>query len=462
MRILRSQLLIIESKKRKMPSGWAALRNSTGDDDYPFEEPKSGRSRSRGTSPDDAFDESPVVAFPVPDTYVLNVAPPLCGQGAPKTPNEFLNISVSCARKNPDATGKEVVWYDMMVRTTTHQWTVSKRFSDLIQFHQNLKKLKLERYKSEAFGSSVAQSADAVTRPNSNLSENLVGCKPFDWPPAFPSKFHLRGNHDPVLIEERRLQLDSFWKYVLKYLQLLTLAAIGVKKAYGPALRSAFSLVVDFLRSSSQSESTAPPLWAKDDPYSPGTDDPDSPQRTRTPNCPASPLSCSKSIFGGTPEGKGENPPCKIILDPGQRFTVVLFLPGVLLSDIYVDATSERDRSVVIGGRWNPQISGVEGLREQGVFTHSSSNANNTTARDDTSLRPASEESSRSPGRSGQASEGSERPQRTTRKLEKCVLMDTLPRGSFEMTFDVPSPFERAHWYSEYDGGVLLIMWNAP
>lgn len=322
------------------------------------------------------------------------------------------------------------------------------------------------------------------------------------------------------LVEQRRLQLDVYWNGVLRYLQALTLAAIGIKKPYSAALRSAFAVMTDFLRTSSQTESTETGLWVKDDGGDPYLQNNSQSNRTiggssspqsiggRAGGSPnhgggggamvfGSPLTTSsKMIFGG-PEDDQQQPPCKIILEAKTRFTIVFFLPGVLLGDVYVDATGDRDRAVVIGGRWNRNIAGLESLREQGVFHHnndalggSGSGRSGGRSIDDSSLasstlhqqqqqqqrdgsndattnttnnnnKDKSMGSARSGGRrtpvaGGGGGTSSRRPP------ERSVLMDTLPRGEFEMIFDVPLPFERAHWYSEYEGGVLLIMWDAP
>jgi hypothetical protein len=485
-----------------MPSGWGALKATASQDSSVFgvdaaDAPSTAngsaerRDYSHSSSRDDV---DPATLGPWPDSYVVTGAPPPCGQGAPRTPNEFLNISVGTTRKNLDATGKDVIWYDITVRTTTHQWLVSKRFSDFVQVHESLRKLQLNQYMEEVQEQQRQHIADVASSPgagsrgnesarSTSSTRNVTTLPPAtiiyryaDFPPPFPSRFHIRNNMDARLVENRRLQLDNYWKGVLRYLQGLTMAAIGVKKPYSAALRSAFAVMADFLRSSSQTESTDRGLWAKEDPYaqlqpsSPssagGNGIGTSPARAGG-AAPAfgSPLTSSaKVIFAGL--DVEQQPPCKIVLESGARFTIVFFLPGVLLGDIYVDATGDRDRSVIIGGRWNGGITGLESLRDQGVFQHSALvSATTPTA---ASMEEGSVLGSSQCGGSDRIVSARQRlsarsggaPQK--RRGERSVLMDTLPRGDFEMVFDVPSPFERAHWYSEYEGGVLLIMWDAP
>lgn len=519
------------NNKQRMPSGWSALKTSASQDSSVFggdpsdagceNRSAAGRgdlSRSSSRNEEDTASSSQYgkntsitgVSPSRVESYVVTGAPPPSGQGAPRTPNEFLNVAVGTTRKNADATGKEVVWYDITVRTTTHQWLVSKRFSDFAQVHDTLRKLRLNQYFSEIqrpVGSSTtalknggesgrrgsesarSTSSHAVDSPSVVDNDGRSYRHP-DFPPPFPSRYHLRSNMDATLVENRRVQLDIYWKGVLRFLQSLTLAAIGVKKPYSAVLRSAFAVMVDFLRYSSQTEClTDTGLWVKDDdpyhhPTKPNSLSPASgaggsgvsPVRGGGASVTAfgSPLTASsKLIFGGNEVE--QQPPCKMVLEPRTRFTIIFFLPGVLLGDIYVDATSDRDRSVVIGGKWNTNITGLESLKEQGVFQHSalvSSSGGGQSVDSGNGMLSNSGANGHDDGNGGGASVSARQSGRrrggggvcvsSRGRHERSVLMDSLPRGDFEMIFDVPAPFERAHWYSEYEGGVLLIMWDAP
>jgi hypothetical protein len=318
---------------------------------------------------------------------------------------------------------------------------------------------------------------------SSNMQAALSSGAPaegFDIPPTFPSKFHhLRGSHSAEFVEKRRKALDLYFKGTLWFLQQLGLAAVGVaRKPYAGVLRAAFAVLVDFLRTTSQTHGAL---------AAPGVSDSTAPEA----NFEEEEQNILSMRGGGVGVGGGgrtssiaplsmleaaEVPRSKIIVEPGLRYTIVLFLPGVLLKEVFVEtgasmAQSRRrgqphvpnagDRTITVGGTWNSGIHGLQSLREQGVF-QSTGGGDSLTDRGASSELPSSAASTEREG-SGEGTRSilkrqSVQPPAVARK----VLSDTLPRGSFELTFEIPLPFEKAHWYSEYDGGVLLLMWDAP
>lgn len=124
-----------------------------------------------------------------------------------------------------------------------------------------------------------------------------------------------------------------------------------------------------------------------------------------------------------------------------KRFTIALFLPGVLLKNIYVDTTDLGDRVVTVGGCWNEHIFGIEDVRDDMRSPRNSSVSSPSPGRV-TTPQQQSTGAAASPG--------------------PAVLADSLPTGSFEMLFEVPLPFERCHWHSDYEAGVLFLHWDAP
>lgn len=220
--------------------------------------------------------------------------------------------------------------------------------------------------------------------------------------PSFPSKFHL-GKQGSNFIEKRRLVLEQYFQCTLNFMQRLAIHAVGESTAppYAAALRAAFLTFVEFLRSSSTTEVPPPDLTASSDPL----------------------VMQSRRDFG---VNSINQPRVRCIKTP-KRFTIAMLIPGVLLRHIYVDTTEQGDRVVTIGGCWNESIMSIEDVRDEAKSPKAA--AVSSSPRDD-------------------AASG--------------IVSDTTPSGSFEMLYEIPMPFVRSHWYSEYEAGVLFLYWDTP
>ena len=301
------------------------------------------------------------------------------------TPNHFQNLRLMTAKLAPDATSKQVAWYEIEVTTIDTVWTVVKRFSDCSVLCSSLEKLKLDSF------------------------SNVAGIS-F---PSFPSKFHL-GKQTPQFLERRRLQLEQYFQQLLLYLQKLSIAAVGERTAppYAKVLRAGFSMLCDFVRRNSTTEAVV-----EEQPVS----DPLIMQSRR-------------DLLGGGPNmsSSSNQPKVRCIRTP-KRFTIAVFLPGVLLKNIYVDTTDLGDRVVTVGGCWNEGIFSIEDVRDDAARSPRAGGSNQTSGVGDASTTTGGQ-----------------------------LLSDTLPTGTFEMLYEVPVPFERCHWFSEYEAGVLFLHWDHP
>jgi hypothetical protein len=164
-----------------------------------------------------------------------------------------------------------------------------------------------------------------------------------------------------------------------------------------------------------------------------------------------------------TRESSDREPRVRLIHLP-KRFTIAIFLPGVLLKNVFVDTTDIGDRIVTVGGCWTDGILSADDVRDdigcpkgQDSYRGKNSGASVGEARTTTVVATSSLTSSHDSGNSrlllGSGGSFGGRPS---------VLQDSLPRGSFEMHYEVPLPYERCHWSSEYEAGVLFLHWDHP
>jgi hypothetical protein len=349
---------------------------------------KWGSARGTPTTPFGDVDDTESVSSKAPSRSAL------------VTPNHFQNFRFTAAKMALDATAKQVAWYDIEVTTIDCVWTVVKRFSDCSSLFSSINKLKLGSF-------------------------SLVTRMPF---PSFPSKFHL-GKQSSQFIERRRSQLEVFFQQLLLYLQRLSVAAVGEQVAppYMKVLKAGFTMLVDFSRRNS---STGVESAERGTTAGAAVEDPLIMQSRR-------------DLFGCSNLLASSNQPRVRLIHLAKRFSIAIFLPGVLLKNMYVDTTDLGDRVVTIGGCWNEAIFTVDDVRDdlgspksgfggQGSFGQPQKNAMS-------------------------GAEGSDGP-----APGPAVGFDSFPTGSFEMLHEVPLPYERCHWSSEYEAGVLFLHWDAP
>ena len=266
----------------------------------------------------------------------FNGLPPTSGVMAPQSMLDVTSVNVSNARRSFDASGKEVVFYELHVQTQYHSWTVLKRFSDFETLHDTMcKRLKIDEH--------IARF------------------------PKFPSKFHV-GKQSTEFVEKRRQELERYMAIVLRGAKELatrcasktvaTNDSLGVREAPPTAvaavekkLRALFVFYIEWCKTASFTHQDAA-TFARVGSLGAATDS-------------------VANRDGNNPTSVGDTPPCRVVFIPSECFVVTLYLPGVQMGNVYVGPSERNRRAVVIGGSWgNSHAVPVAGLSPQ-VMDHS-------------------------------------------------------------------------------------------
>jgi len=289
--------------------------------------------------PEDAFGDHstghpqapPIAGAPTQTNYSV-APPPATGQAALRQFSDVTAVTVVGAVRDRDARNKEVVFYELTcmsnVSTSTHAWTVHKRFSDFFEFHVKCKE---------------------------NLALEQHG---FVTLPELPSRVNIGALSDSA-IEKRRAALQ---RYMETFLTRMKEVELGVRCAPDGAsdfaearLNAAIQHFVAFVRSNSLSSIAR------------GVEPSPSRQRNgdETSRVYSGPSqhSLSGPAFAATPrggDGVGDDIPAVRIMRYGDKaFVAMLFVPGVPAKDLYVMVNPELPRHVIVGGRWNGLAAGA-------------------------------------------------------------------------------------------------------
>ncbi|KAF8279156.1 hypothetical protein TcYC6_0018240 [Trypanosoma cruzi] len=76
-------------------------------------------------------------------SYVVHIPPPVSGPSLPANAIDIVSITLPHVRLAPDVTQKMVTWYEVLVRSATHQWSVLKRFSEFVELYKAMEKANL-------------------------------------------------------------------------------------------------------------------------------------------------------------------------------------------------------------------------------------------------------------------------------------------------------------------------------
>ncbi|EAN88442.1 hypothetical protein TcYC6_0027150 [Trypanosoma cruzi] len=327
-------------------------------------------------------------------SYVVHIPPPVSGPSLPANAIDIVSITLPHVRLAPDVTQKMVTWYEVLVRSATHQWSVLKRFSEFVELYKAMEKANLLQLARQ-------QLERALAAPPSRF---------------FPS-------------QRRQQRLEEFVQSLLQTMKdlLVSLLCSGSpetevvgdfsRQTASLVTGSAFSIFIRFLTTTSYNALLVSALAGRD--------------------------STAHMTSGATTDclmmdERTHVPPAKIIHLPKQRFTIMLQLPGVSISAVFVEC-SEDSREIVVKGAWNNHINGPDSVLSGKIDT----------------LRNLSVTSS------GGLAE-------TVLSTDLCamadttkVLVDTFPVGDFQMEFEVPPPFAVREWESQYAGGVLFLTWRS-
>ncbi|ORC86242.1 uncharacterized protein TM35_000291240 [Trypanosoma theileri] len=332
----------------------------------------------------------------VPCGYVVRIPPPMSGPGRPSNAVEIASITLTHVSMSPDTTRKMVTWYEVLVSTPTHQWSVLKRFSEFLDLHRMIEKVGL------------------LQLSRRQLQRNIIS------PPSRLS-----------LSQWRRQQLERFVQSLLQTLKDLSIAVVtglsdkteSLQSTTLGVVRAGFSSFIQFLVTTSYDESLEiTTVKKKTDPSIP---------YEQSPRCL-------------TMDDTGHVPPAKILHIPKRLFTIMLQLPGASLSTVYVDSafnsssmqttSFETPREIIVGGCWNSQITSVSSVLADVPDAGLSSGGS-----------VCDGESARELGEAEGLSQ---------------ILFDTFPVGEFQMKFEVPSDFAIDEWQSDYAAGVLFLTWR--
>ena len=371
-----------------------------------------------GGSPVTSFAGTPGRSTPGRDHRGPPTPSLIAGPAAPDGIRGFSDIhmvKIPRFRRMSDASGRaDVVFYEVLVVSATHRWTVLKRFSDFVDFH------------------GVAS------------GRLKLGSGGFVALPELPSRFTIGAQSD-ASVEKRRSQLEEYlhaWLARLTAVEASVRALIAAPTPDGEKaekkLVAALSHVVSFLRHSSVTSGTVAPgevpvprhaAWGSG----------------ATPGVPPAPLVHDASAdaddaesAAGSAAGVGDSPKARILLRPGEVFLVMLYVPGIPMRDVYVVPNDEQPRYYIVGGRWN-------------TLTASKSTG-----------QVIAQVLDRLQGGAGASPSPKKKkalpPEQRLAKAE--VLFDTLPLGEFEVTFEVPEPFDQERWFTDYNNGVLSVIWT--
>ena len=110
-----------------------------------------------------------------------------------------------------------------------------------------------------------------------------------------------------------------------------------------------------------------------------------------------------------------------------------MHVPGMPMKHLYVIPNAAQPRNVVVGGRWDTAMCLPESVLQavQSVTGGGGAGDGNDDAEDTDS----------------------------DAAIRSDVLYDTFPLGQFEVTFEVPMPFDPLCWFTHYSDGVLAVIW---
>ncbi|EKF27468.1 hypothetical protein MOQ_008809 [Trypanosoma cruzi marinkellei] len=325
-------------------------------------------------------------------SYVVHIPPPVSGPSLPATAIDIVSITLPHVRLAPDVTQKMVTWYEVLVRSATHQWSVLKRFSEFVELYKAMEKANLLQLARQQLERTIAT------------------------PPSrfFPS-------------QRRQQQLEEFVQSLLQTMKdllvLFLCSGSPETEVVGDFSRqtaslvtgSAFSIFIRFLTTTSYNALIVSALAERD---------------------------ATAHMTGGAStdclmmDERTHVPPAKIIHLPKKRFTIMLQLPGVDISTVFVDC-AEDSREIVVRGAWNNHIDGPDSFLSGTMDNLQSLSVTSTGGLAETFLSTDLS---------------------TTADLSK-VLIDTFPVGDFQMEFEVPPPFAVCEWESRYVGGILFLTW---
>ncbi|RNF04260.1 hypothetical protein TraAM80_05396 [Trypanosoma rangeli] len=346
----------------------------------------------------EANESSEVVS---PCGYIVHIPPPESGPSLPAIATDIASVTLPTVRVAPDVTQKMVTWYEVLVRSTTHQWSVLKRFSEFFDLYKAMEKVTLAQVAKQ------------------QLEQSLIS------PPS--RLFSMSG---------RQQQLEKFVQSLLQTLKDLSVRCLCAdnsepgrereQEQEGSAwrlttsavTRVAFSAFIRFLTTTSYDASL---------------------EGAVAEGCGATAQLIDKVVADCiTINERTYVPPAKIMHVPNQVFTIMLQLPGACMSTVFVNS-AEDSREVVVGGSWNDRITGPGSVYGETPDT----------LQGGTSL----------PSSAGTVEVNGSHVAVDVSFSAK-VLVDTFPVGDFQMEFEVPPPFAVDEWRSQYAGGILFLTWQ--
>jgi HSP20 family molecular chaperone IbpA len=287
--------------------------------------------------PEDAFGDHsanmsqgpPIAGAPTQSNYSV-APPPATGQAALRQFSDVTTVNIVGAVRDRDARNKEVVFYELTcvsnVSSSTHAWTVHKRFSDFFEFHVKCKE---------------------------NLALEKRG---FVTLPDFPSRVNIGALSDNA-IEKRRGSLQRYMETFLTRMKEVELevrcGADGPDDYAESRLNAAIQHFVAFVRGNSLSS------IARGIEPSPARHRGDETSRT---NLGPSQQFLTDPTFTATPRGEGmgdDIPGVRVMRYGDKAFVAMMFVPGVPAKDLYVMVNPELPRHVIVGGRWNGLAAGA-------------------------------------------------------------------------------------------------------
>ncbi|RNF26983.1 uncharacterized protein Tco025E_00788 [Trypanosoma conorhini] len=250
--------------------------------------------------------------------YIVHIPPPMSGPSLPASATDIAAVTLPSVRVAPDVTQRAVTWYEVLVRSTTHQWSVMKRFSEFFDLYRAMEKMSLVQLAKR-------QLERTFSSPPSRL---------------FPT-------------HRRQQQLEEFVQSLLQTLKDLSvryLCAAGPEpegSASRPptsaVTRAAFATFVRFLTTTSYDASLDGALAeAGGGVTAPVVDK-------------AAAADCLIT------DERTHLPPAKIMHAPKQLFIIMLQLPGACMSTVFVKS-SDDSREIVVGGSWNADITGPDSV----------------------------------------------------------------------------------------------------
>ncbi|KEG14833.1 hypothetical protein DQ04_00291190 [Trypanosoma grayi] len=262
-------------------------------------------------------EESDTGGAQAPCGYIFDVPLPVAGSSLPMSAVDIVTIKIPHSMTALDTARNRVTWYQVLVRTTSHRWSVLKRFSEFFELDVAMRKVGLVRL-------AKLQLQKSFSSPPSRLS----------------------------LTQWRQKKLEKFMQSLLQVLKEFSVIVVGggngealsgtneLRQRTLEVTRAAFACFLRFLTTTSHDA-------AQD-----GNADENDTALYAPKETTLQALSVGE---------RGYVPPAKIVHVPRRHFAIMLQLPGATMSTVFVDsvATAERPREIVVGGCWNGNITGL-------------------------------------------------------------------------------------------------------